>query len=117
MLATVEQIRLNHHQDADEYRRLWRQWVAYLTREDAIIGACLHQTEDGGWVSYVRWVSASVQQAFAGDAISNSDDKAVLHLAKIYAEMNAYISERKPEWVLEVTEDMLLPESGQTVLF
>lgn len=117
MLAIIYQFRLHQNQDIDEYKRLWRQLATYFMRECGALGACLHRADDDWWVIYSRWPDQQTRQQFWLQPDSEVPASLPPAIKAVMANMRALVADRKPEWALEVVDDMLLPGTSEPVLF
>ena len=78
----------------------WRRVTEELVRTRGGAGSRLHRAADGAWLAYAQWPSAEARERAFAEPLRDLEAVAMMREA---------IAERRPERVLEVEADLLLP--------
>ena len=97
MLAVIYRWKLNDGISPEEWEENWRLGTAYIHETHGSLGASLHKTEDGEYLSYARWHNKEDWEIMMKDV---SPEK------KQYSN-EKYVTLIEPPILLEVINDQL----------
>ena len=91
------------------YKNAWRLIAEYFIEEKGAIGSCLHQTSDGMWVAYSRWVSKEARDAAWPKDMESIDENYPIFIKDAIVTLKECVDEKRhlPEMCLDVVEDLL----------
>lgn len=98
MFAAIYKWKLNEGISAEEWEENWSKGTAFIHKKHGSLGASLHKTDDGLYLSYARWNKKSDWEVMMGD---ESPEKAQ------YSN-DPFVTQVAPPMILEMIDDQLV---------